>query len=251
LKKYLLLTAAVGFFFVIQVVRDATSFSILIFGLSLIVLTSQRSSRRKNKLIITSVFLTIFATLFKPIFAPIVALVFVLFMGKGQNYKSNFIRIGVALVIAVAPLNLDNLLSKNFNLKSTQPEQQLFIYEFSKIYCWGHDTSPNILAKRSLSRFILTNSDFESVCASLEPAGWDHLRSKIPNVANSPSLAPLMDVNSDLVSVLIRDWLKIILSNPFEWLQIKSVDYSQVLFMANSFQIPEIIDDKSNFLPKS
>jgi hypothetical protein len=139
--------------------------------------------------------------------------------------------------------------TSELKLNKAYAEQQLFIYDITKMYCWGHDSKSIEFAKSSIKPFLRAGADHESLCASLEPMGWDDLRRSLPEVSKSPAIAWYAGDDPTIVNKLISDWVKLIRLNPFEWLQIKTIDASQVLVMANAFYIaPVVQNDKSNLI---
>jgi hypothetical protein len=151
----------------------------------------------------------------------------------------------ILIVVASLPWLLDQEFSKKFELGRSFPQQQVMIYDLSKLGCWGHSSEVKNLAMQSLNPLLHERNNFESVCASLTPSGWDHLRSKIDDVRSSPVLSRIANEDEETIRQLQMDWINSILTNPYEWLLIKSVDFSQVMFMANTFYSPEFFIDKN------
>jgi hypothetical protein len=71
--------------------------------------------------------------------------------------------------------------------------------------------------------------------------GWDDLHRSLPDVSKSPVLI-YPGAPSEIASTLVSKWAKLILNNPFEWLQLKVIDAAQVSVMANSLYLDSIIE---------
>jgi hypothetical protein len=243
LRNMFIFVYIVGVFFVFQVVRDATAFSLFVFGFGIIT----KSNKSKHYFYVIGVGAIILGCLFKPILAPIIAITYLFFSSKQHlTFKSRLIRVVIAIFIAFAPFFMDRGITSELELDKRYPEQQLFIYDVTKMYCWGHKSSSIELAKNSISPFLQMGSDHESLCASLEPMGADDLRRKLIEVKDSPAIKLYEGGNSNIVRKLFSDWLKLIKESPFEWSQIKTIDASQVLFMANAIYINPVIEDNAD-----
>jgi len=120
------------------------------------------------------------------------------------------------LFISATPYAADKYLTSKLDLRSGYAEQQLFLYNAAKMYCWGHQSESKELAKIALSTFINQKSNYETICASLEPMAWDHLRIELPDVINSPALSTYTGNDERVIRNLVKNWLSLILSNPFE-----------------------------------
>lgn len=252
IRKIFIFIYIIGVIFLLQVVRDATAFSlcVLAFGLTL-----RASSSKDIKKLIFSIFgicLIIIGCLFKPIIAPIIALIYFIFFEKQYKvFKSKLVRILVALAIAFCPFLIDKVMTSELKLNKGYAEQQLFIYDITKMYCWGHNSTSVKFAKSSIKPFLRVGADHESLCASLEPMGWDDLGRSLPEVSKSPAVVRHTGHDPTIVNKLISDWIKLIRLNPFEWLQIKVIDASQVMVIANAFYIdPVVKNGESNLILK-
>lgn len=243
LRKIFIFVYIVGVFFVFQVVRDATAFSLFVFGFAMI----SKKGKFRNRLHLLGVGTIIIGCFFKPILAPIIAIIYLFFSTKRRfTFKSKLTRLVITIFIAVAPFFIDKGITSELGLAKRYPEQQLFIYDVTKMYCWGHKSTSTELAKKTISAFLQMGSDHESLCASLEPMGADDLRRKLIEVKDSPAIKLYAGKNSSVIHELFLGWLKLIKGNPFEWLQIKAIDASQVLFMANAIYLDPIIEGNSN-----
>jgi len=239
-----------GAIFLLQVVRDATAFSLFIFAFGITLRAISKENIEKLIFSILGICIIIIGCFFKPVIAPIVALIYFVFFEKQYKiFKSKLARILVALAITFCPFVIDKAITLELKLNKGYAEQQLFIYDITKMYCWGHDSKSVEFAKSSIKPFLRIGADHESLCASLEPMSWDDLRRSLPEVSKSPAVVWHTGDDPTIVNKLISDWIKLIRLNPFEWLQIKVIDAAQVLVMANAFYITPVVEnDKSNLI---
>lgn len=231
-----LLMSYPGFFFSIQLWRDSALFVLSFFAIAIIFWVE---TRVKFNFLTHRVFPLIFifgASLFKPIFAPILFLTFFLFTRKFSLKQIRFFwHLSLCLFLSLFPFVVDRSLSNHFKLIKSYPEQQVMIYDSAKIYCWGYSKKSVQESKNILKPFLKNQGNFEAVCASLSPLGWDSLRVQNSEVASSPSLKVS---NSKLdLNELKKGWVNLIVSSPLEWIMVKTLDISQVLVMANAFYI--------------
>jgi hypothetical protein len=248
IRIFFFITSTIGMFFLLQVVRDATAFSFYIFGFGLIFNSNRYTNSRKTLCFSIGIIFILTGCLFKPILSPIIAIIFLMLFSESKIIASTVLRkIGVVLLISISPFFLDKALTSGFGMKVSYPEQQLFIYDLSKMYCWGHNDESEELAKDSLKPFLGTTANYETLCQALEPMSWDDLHRKLPDVVESPSIILYSGYDPQIINELILNWLRVIKLSPFEWLQIKVIDTAQVLVMANSFYLePVLVDREEN-----
>lgn len=246
-KILLYILSIIYLFFVAQVLRDASMLTFYTFSIGLLLNSKSRKKPLKIGLIILSVITAIIGGLFRPVFAPLFAIIYFFIFWRILVYRlSKIILVSILISVAVFPWSLDQMLSKKFDLERSFPQQQVMIYDLAKLACWGHSIELKAFAINSLKPLLHEKNDFESVCASLTPAGWDHLRSKIDDVKNSPVLSRIANGDEEKLKQLQLDWIYSIRINPYEWLLVKTVDLSQVMFMANAFYSPEFFEEKSS-----
>jgi uncharacterized membrane protein len=234
----------IGGVFAFQLWRDATLLAIETLSLGLLIGVKATFSARQVIRFLLAFLTSITGCLFKPIFAPLVLLVFFLILiSKIRNRKLLVVFSIIALSLSVIPFGIDKILSNNFHLKKSYPEQQVFIYDLSKLYCWGYSADVTSTAKTLLSGILAIKNDYESICASLSPTGWDSLHVQIPEVKSSPALRTIGEGEEKSLNDLKTGWIKTILSHPMDWLMTKSSDAIQVLFMANAFYMPGLYVD--------
>ena len=241
-KIFLIFLSIIAFCFLLQVVRDATAFSFYVLATGLIVKSRNYTDSRKIIYPTISICLILFGSLFKPIVAPIAAFYYFMLSERASSFwRSKISRLLISIFLALCPYFIDKALMSNFEIKNVHAEQPLFLYEISKMYCWGHDPKMVVSAKEIIRPFIPIDSNHEALCASLEPMGWDDLHRSLPEVSKSPVLI-YPGAPSEIASTLVSKWAKLILNNPFEWLQLKVIDAAQVSVMANSLYLDSIIE---------
>ena len=251
MRKFLIIISTVGVFFMFQVVRDATALSLYVLGFGVLLKSKSLVGSKNFIVFFGGVCVIILGTLFKPVLAPIVALIFYVFCTKEENtvFYSKLVRVSITIFIALSPFMIDKILASELKMTQVHAEQQLFIFDITKMYCWGHSQESVAIAKETITPFLAPGSNHETLCASLEPMGWDDLRRSIRDVDKSPAVIWYKGDDRSILSNLMFSWVKIIRTSPFEWLQIKVIDAAQVLFMANSIYIEPLINtSESQFL---
>jgi len=245
-RKVFAVLAIVGGVFVFQLWRDATLLAIETLSLGLLVGVKATLSSRQLVRLVFALLTSIIGCLFKPVFAPIVFLIFFfILMSKTRSRKVMAVISILAFILSIFPFGLDKALSSEFKLIKSYPEQQVFIYDLSKLYCWGYSPDVTSSSKKLLTNILANNNDYESICASLSPTGWDSLHVQIPEVESSPALRTIEAGDEKVLNELKSGWVRTILMHPMDWLMTKSSDASQVLFMANSFYMPGLYVDSN------
>lgn len=246
-RNIFLFPAIIGGYFVIQLWRDATLLSFSILALSILTNLEDKSSSQKIIRFSVSSVLLALSCLFKPIFGPVLFLI--LFLMFKDHILNKFLKIVLFICISlfsISPYFLDKHLGSMAGLDRSYPEQQVFIYDLSKMYCWGYSPSVIEKSKIALKPLLIAGRDGEEICASLSPTGWDSLRVSTPEVRDSPALRVLVDNEGSALKKLRSDWMNIILHSPMEWLMVKISDFAQVLTMANAFYMPGIFQNSAS-----
>ena len=241
--------AMIGGVFAFQLWRDATLLAIETLSLGLLI-GAKATLNIREVLRYSLAFLTsLSGCLFKPIFAPLVLLIFFFILISKINSRRLLIVFSIiALGLSFIPFGLDKVLSTSFQLKKSYPEQQVLIYDLSKLYCWGYSPEATSSAKKLLNGILANRNDYESICASLSPAGWDSLHVLVPEVKSSPALRTIGEGEEESLNELKTGWIRTVLHNPMDWLMTKTSDASQVLFMANAFYMPGLYVDSNNLI---
>lgn len=238
-RRVLTFFALIGGIFVFQLWRDSTLLAVETLSIGLLVGVKSPVNARQVLRFISALLTAIIGCLFKPVFAPLVLLIFLLILVSGiKSRKLLAVFSIIACIFSILPIGLDKYLSSSFQLNKSYPEQQVFIYDLSKLYCWGYSPEVTLRTKELLSDILANNQDYESICSSLSPTGWDSLHVQIPEVELSPALRKIEAGDQKALNELESGWARTILAYPMEWLMIKTSDTAQVLFMANAFHMP-------------
>ena len=134
IRKMFNLVYIFGAFFLLQVVRDATAFSLFILAFGITLRAVSKQNIEKLIFFILGICIIIIGCFFKPVIAPIVALIYFVFFEKQyQIFNSKLVRILVALIIAICPFLIDKAITSEIKLNKGYGEQQLFIYDITKM----------------------------------------------------------------------------------------------------------------------
>ncbi len=224
----------VGMLFCSQLWRDASLLALVILGFGIIKFALRSQIPFKLLYFSIAFVLIIFGASFKFIYAPIISFLLVLYISREIRLDR---KVSAALVIlllstSITPFLVDRSLSNWLSLKKTFPEQQPVIFDLASIYCWGTSLESNDRAIKGLRVLKKPNYPDPSICSSLEPTGWDTLRTDRPLWEYSSPLSPLTSEKD--VRVLIENWLEMIILHPQEYLEVKIIHSTQVLSMANA-----------------
>jgi len=239
-RALFLLVGLCGLCFVIQIWRDSTLFACIIFAYGLLVRSLQPDQSNSRLLVTASVFFAFVGCLFKPVFSVIIAFVWVLTIGKSWFSKNRFFSISlIGTLLFLGPILLDKYLTTSTGMVNSHPEQQVMIYDLAKLRCWSGSVNTEKEAKSALLPLAYSEENFAEICGSLTPSGWDSLHTQNSLTQKSPALK--LQTGSEVVGFenLRNAWIGTVLRNPISWVNIKTLDASQVLFMANSFYAPD------------
>ena len=248
IKQLFLFITIIGFFFLLQIVRDSTALAFYVIGLGLII--SFKKQKRSIKIILYSfgIFFIVLGCLMKPAMSPIVSVILLIFTWNDRfKFKNKFFKVSALLVFAFGPYLFDKFLTSELDFKPEYPEQQLFLYDLAKMSCWGNDVENIQTARNALKPFLSERSDFQILCSELNPMYWDDLHRRIPGVQGSPAIELYRGLDSSIVKELFSNWAGIIIKDPFTWAQNKVTDSSQVLVMANSIYLEPLLNSKSEY----
>ena len=227
--------------FASQLWRDATLFSFVFFGISLLrFCTSLKDSKSKVLISIIGAISIFFGSCFKPAYAPLIILFAALpYLTKFQLTKLKFLVTVILLAtISSVPYLSDKYLSNHMKLVRTYPEQQPMIYDMASMYCWGNSSRANLAGENALKLVLNDGIPVPSVCASLILTSWDNLHMPMKDWIYKSPLKRLQGEERDKFKELRNLWLNAIIQNPREYLLVKLPFTTQVLTMANSFVKP-------------
>jgi hypothetical protein len=186
--------------------------------------------------------------MFKPFYSLILGLVFLNASSVTSlvTLKSIIKRISIFILIILFSFGLNNIFSEAYNLKKVYPEQQPIIMDLSAQYCWGTNSLQIKNAGNTLSKLVKENYPLRSMCSSLRPDSWDNLHNYPETWEYSSPIIRITGNNDEMISSLILSWLKLILTHPVDWLQVRLYFLGPTLFASNSFTSNFVVQNIDN-----
>ena len=225
--------------FSVQLWRDATLYSFTLFGFGLINSSFKSNIKLKWILNVIGWIILVIACMFKPVLSIAITpiLIWLFWQGKIANFRKTLFLVMIPLImLSTLPGFLDKSLSKSARMQSVYPEQQPVILDLAMNYCWGQSESIRKASKKLIMEVLRPNYPIESVCAATNPFRWDDLHQDPKDWIFSNPIVRITDQkNEEKVRKLISDWVRIIVSNPADWIQVRLLFVGPVLFMSNSF----------------
>jgi hypothetical protein len=249
-----ILLVLVGSVFVSQMYRDSFILSFLTFGLGLLHQSLKSSFFWRISLMITSIIILFLTVMFRPLYGFIVGLLVLWLLSQKIEVSRKLLVFGLVtvLVFAITPYIFNKKLSELSGLKKSYPQQAVIQMDLASNYCWGR--SDNIRLDAAIGIKMILKSDFpiESICASLDPHRWDNLYSSNSNSwrYSAPLILFSGDESEESMTELEWQWFRMIIHNPIDWLQVRSVYLGPVLLMSNSF-VPQSFKEIESNLPPS
>ena len=147
----------------------------------------------------------------------------------------------ICIFLIVLPALTEAGTSKIWNIKPGYPQQTVFIHDLASTYCLSPIQSSKNLARKVLLNLSNDSRSFELICDFYVPNTWQSTTSKNmvdPILAglNSPITA-IAPGNDALFKVLQDGWLKVVVSDPKTYLQIRAFFLTQVLLGGDSTSI--------------
>ena len=239
-----------GAVFSIQNIRDSLQFSFAVLALGLI----EKYNFTKSVWIKFSVFLVlVLSSSFKyPTAIGVVSIiVFRLMLDNHRMLKKKILGPFIIVVFVVTVgISFDTFLSKKIGLQESYPFQQPILLDLAAFACWGDSPETKIRAVEALAP-VMTSNRYQDICSNLRPNSWIYLVTEGNNSGQEVG-APLRRIDSTeskLATRILLDWVRIVSSDPVEYIQVKAIFTTQVLFMGNTFlfinpQLSELISDK-------
>jgi len=147
----------------------------------------------------------------------------------------------ICIFLIVLPTLTEAGTSKIWRIKPGYPQQTVFIHDLASTYCLTPIQNTKNLARKVLLNLSNDSKSFELLCDFYLPNTWQSTTSRNmsdPVLAdlNSPitSIAP---GNDELFKVLQDGWIKVVLSDPKTYLQIRAFFLTQVLLGGDSTSI--------------
>lgn len=221
--------------------RDSTMTSFYVFGCGLILFSNNLSQTSKKVMFFTGTLFIVLAIAFRPwlFFAVLLPAIFL----RKFNLK-NLIFISI---LTVAPLCIENLSYLTTDYKKVHPELQVMISDVSSMTCLSTNNKVRDTGTELLNRFSNTTYSNYDICRDFRLNTWQSVGSWSLNISEI-GLEAFIDASSRYSKILIssnmttksyteirNSWLKIITNNPKEYLQIKSIQASQLMISGDTF----------------
>jgi len=239
-----LILAFVGLNFVIANSRDSfvLSFSILNFGLILF----YRRYKSRSVLILIMICLVVMVS-FKYLtsIAIVIFLISILLdIDRNELTKKIIPVFSLSILIIISGVVLDKGLGRIVNLKESFPEQQPIYQDLASFYCWSDDPTTRLKALNALKPVLATQTPSD-ICLTLRPNSWGYLIDG-GNFFEQGVKAPLVKIsegNSEDLGWVRSGWVRVIITDPVDYIQFKLISLTQVISVGHPFKYPFLITD--------
>jgi hypothetical protein len=165
------------------------------------------------------------AVMIRPLYGCIVGLLVSWLLSQMVKRSRNLLVFGLitVLMFGITPYILNKKLSELSGLEKSYPQQAVIQMDLASNFCWGRSVNIRLDASVGLQMILKPEFPIESICASLDPHRWDTLYSS--NVVSWQYSAPISllrgDESQELMSALEKQWLRMIIHNPIDWIQVR------------------------------
>jgi len=236
---FLLLLSYLAALFALQFSRDGSLLAFLwaSFGLASYASVAEKST----KLYFVSFILYILGMTFRPWLGSIAIPLILIMLIQSKNRKNRDLKryfsiSGLTLVLVLAPLTLDKLAIRIFEMQEAFPQQQVMIMDASAVACWSsnHDTSDQAL--RTLQILATSpNLDKADLCSFFHPQTWASVVFyKSPDMSQPNPIKMIGAGESNLYDSFFESWLQLVSNNPKELVQSKLMLTSQFFLAGDS-----------------
>ena len=163
------------------------------------------------------------------------------------------------VILVISPLLIDKFTYYSTNYNRVHPELQVFISDTASMSCLSNDQDVRESGKDLLNSYSNTTFSNSEICVNYRLNTWQSVGIWTP-ISSEPNsdltsrevnygtkiLIPLSMTNAKYNSIK-QSWIKFIVSNPKEYLQVKLIQLNQVMFSGDTFGLR--IFDSNN--PKS
>lgn len=242
----LLLLTLITALFTLQFSRDGTLLAFVWAGLGLFLLGS--SKRKRSTLLPISLVLFVIGMSFRPWLGLSSIPLSVFLLARSNNFqrispqKITICFLGI-LALVVAPVLVDRTAAKISNMEQSYPQQQVMIMDTSALACLsasGYTSNESLRVLSSISN--LKNLSTANLCSSFYPQSW---ASVVFYQRSGPKeINPIRMINpseQEIYETFSREWIRLILQHPKDYVQTKLMLSSQLLFAGDSR------GDQSNF----
>jgi hypothetical protein len=190
----------------------------------------------------------------RPLYGCIVGLLVLWLLSQKIKLSRNLLVFGLVTVLlfAITPYILNKKLSELSGLEKSYPQQAVIQMDLASNFCWGRSDSIRLNASVGLQMILKPDFPIESICASLDPHRWDNLYSSNSNSwrYSAPLVLFSGDKSEEAMAALEKQWLRMIIHNPIDWLQVRSVYLGPILLLSNSF-VPQSLKEIESNLPSN
>lgn len=229
--------------------RDSTILSFLLAGLGLWLkgLCGIRSLTSKAFVLAGAVFIFIGCS-FRPWIS--IAVAFLVFaISKNLHLKFSRIQsVGIFLAIAITPIAFDTLAYLGSDLRKVHPELQVIAMDAASFACYSNNRDTRDKGVATLEAINGDNLSNDEICGNYQPNTWQSVAfwelnekdarglglerytdKNLQNLIEIPT-----DLNPSVYSNVRKLWIKTILSDPKNYLQIKISQFVQVAIAGDS-----------------
>lgn len=230
--------------------RDSTMTSLYILGCGLILFSNNLLKTSEKAIFIFGTLIIVLAVAFRPwlFFAALLPAIFL--------RKFNFKILIFSIILIVSPLCFEKLAYLTTDYKSVHPELQVIISDLSSMTCLSTTGDVRNKGTELLNRFTHTSYSTGEICGDFRLNTWQSVGSwslnpseiglEAFNEASSRQSKILIssDMTSNDYTEIKNSWLNFILKNPKDYLQVKSIQASQLLISGDTFGL-RVLDAKT------
>jgi hypothetical protein len=230
--------------------RDSTMTSLYVLGCGLILFSNDLIKTSEKVIFISGTLFIVLAVTFRPwlFFAALLPAIFL--------RKINFKILILTIILTVSPLCIDKLTYLTTDYKRVHPELQVIISDLASMTCFSSTDEVREKGTELLNRFTHTFYSTAEICGDFRLNTWQSVGSwslnpseiglEAFNEASSRQSKILIssDITPNDYTEIKNSWLNFITKNPKDYLQVKSIQASQLLISGDTFGL-RIMDAKT------
>lgn len=211
----------ISLMFSVQMTRDSLMFSLLIFGLALLVL-SPALNRRKFSLVSGLILITLGMSLRPWLSISVIPIVLLLVKKSNPQILKRTTTL-LIILIALMPGILEITSTKMLSLKKSFPEQQVMIMDAAATYCFSNSDTSGEKAKEFLSNFTKIPGFENRICQFYRPDTWQSLTASTSTSSKHlKSDFWIIPAGSNYTySKLTSSWVDLVVHDPVTYFQNK------------------------------
>jgi hypothetical protein len=220
-----------------QMTRDGLMFSLLIFGIALLV--ERLSKRAKSLGLLAPLVVITFGMSFRPwiSFALIPIVIFII--DRSSLRFSRVSKLALIVTISILPILTEYTISKSLGLVKSYPEQQVMLMDSAASYCYTNNPSTGAQAERALKLFS-TNPKFpNTACQLFRPDTWVSLTSgrNTSSKGISSDFTLIQAGEKTKYRQLRTGWIEMVTSDPVTYFQNKIIFAGKLIIGSDSRNI--------------